>query len=154
MQSLLREFDSGGIVFLVTILPGLQPVNAASGTMPWFVKLEEGIVTKPQFDAVIPAHLAWLKTLKRAGHQPRSGYWADCKGRNGDGAGGMLLFWALDWAEAMLLIGTDPLILQGCVRWSLHEWSLVFGAFESAAPRSGTAAPGPTSAGETPVLPG
>jgi hypothetical protein len=40
------------------------------------------------------------------------------------------------------------------VSWSLHEWSLVFGAFESAAPRSGTAAPGPTSAGETPVLPG
>jgi uncharacterized protein YciI len=122
--------------------------------MPWFVKLEEGIVAKPQFDAVIPEHLAWLKTLERAGHQPRSGYWADCKGRNGDGAGGMLLFWALDWAEAKLLIGTDPLILQGCVSWSLHEWSLVFGAFESAAPRSGTAAPGPTSAGETPVLPG
>jgi hypothetical protein len=120
--------------------------------MPWFVKLEEGIVAKSQFDAVIPDHLAWLQNLASAGHQPRSGYWADCKGRNGDGAGGMLLFWAVDWTEAQLLIGTDPLIQQACVRWSLHEWSLVFGAFEPGAPRNGTAAPGPTSAGETRAL--
>ena len=42
--------------------------------MPWFVKLEEGIVTKPRFDAVIPEHLAWLQSLELAGHQPRSGY--------------------------------------------------------------------------------
>ena len=120
--------------------------------MPWFVKLEEGIVAKPQFDAVIPEHLAWLKNLALAGHQPRSGYWADCKGLNGDGAGGMLLFWALDWAEAQRLISTDPLIHRGCVRWSLHEWSLVFGAFDPAPSRSETAAPAPTSAGETPAL--
>ena len=121
--------------------------------MPWFVKLEEGIVAKPQFDAVIPEHLAWLQTLERAGHQPRSGYWADCKGLNGDGAGGMLLFWARDWAEAQLVISTDPLIRRGCVRWSLHEWSLVFGAFEPGPPRSETAAPSPTSTGETPAPP-
>jgi hypothetical protein len=60
----------------------------------------------------------------------------------------------LDWAQAQLLIGTDPLIQQGCVRWSLHEWSLVFGSFEPGPPRSGTAAPSLTSAGETPALPG
>ena len=122
--------------------------------MPWFVKLEEGIVAKTKFDAVIPAHLVWLQTLAAAGHEPRSGYWADRKGLNGEGAGGMLLFWALDWAEAQLLISTDPLIQQGCVRWSLHQWSLVFGAFEPGPPRSETAAPVPTSAGETPALPG
>ena len=122
--------------------------------MPWFVKLEEGIVAKPKFDAVIPAHLVWLQTLAAAGHEPRSGYWADRKGLNGEGAGGMLLFWALDWAEAQLLISTDPLIQQGCVRWSLHQWSLVFGAFGPGLPRSETAAPVPTSAGETPALPG
>jgi len=123
--------------------------------MPWFVKLEEGIVAKPQFDAAIPAHLAWLQTLAAAGHQPRSGYWADCKGLTGEGAGGMLLFWALDWAEAQRLIASDPLIQQGCVRWSLHEWSLVFGGFEeSGAARNERAAPAPISAGETPALPG
>ena len=42
--------------------------------MPWFVKLETGLVGKAQFDAVIPAHLAWLAELERLGHQPRSGY--------------------------------------------------------------------------------
>jgi hypothetical protein len=122
--------------------------------MPWFVKLEEGIVAKPQFDEVVPSHLAWLQALASAGHQPRSGYWADCKGLKGNGAGGMLVFWALDWAEAQLLIRTDPLIQQGCVRWSLHEWSLVFGDFGPGLSRSGTAAPAPISAGETPALPG
>ena len=32
---------------------------------PTFVKLELGLVSKPQFDAVIPAHLAWLAELER-----------------------------------------------------------------------------------------
>ena len=94
--------------------------------MPWFVKLEEGVVDKTRFDAVVPQHLAWLAALP-ARHTPRSGYWADRKGRNGDGAGGMLLFQADDWAEAEALVRTDPLICSGCVRWTLHEWRLVFG---------------------------
>jgi uncharacterized protein YciI len=122
--------------------------------MPWFVKLEEGIVSKSQFDAVIPAHLAWLHSLETAGHQPVSGYWADRKGCNGEGAGGMLLFFAADWAHAESLITSDPLIRQGCVRWTLHEWSLVFGALDRGAPRSGRAVPGLSSVGETPALPG
>ena len=41
---------------------------------PTFVKLELGLVAKAQFDAVIPAHLAWLAELDRKGHEPRSGY--------------------------------------------------------------------------------
>jgi uncharacterized protein YciI len=95
--------------------------------MAWFVKLEEGIVEKSRFDAVVPAHLAWLEELEREGHRPRSGYWADRRGRNGEGAGGMLLFWAEDWARADHLVRSDPLIQAGCVRWSLHEWRLVHG---------------------------
>lgn len=94
--------------------------------MPWFVKLEVGLVAKAQFDAVIPAHLAWLAQLESAGHAPRSGYWADRVGRLGDGAGGMMLFRAASWAEAEALVQTDPLIVQGCVRWTLHEWTVVF----------------------------
>lgn len=97
---------------------------------PTFVKLELGLVSKPQFDAVIPAHLAWLAELERNGHEPRSGYWADRAGRNrdgaGDGAGGMLLFTAASWEEAEALVKTDPLIVQGCVSWTLHQWGLVF----------------------------
>ena len=94
--------------------------------MPWFVKLETGLVGKAQFDAVIPAHLAWLAELERLGHQPRSGYWAERVGRSGDGAGGMLLFFATNWAAAEALVQTDPLIQEGCVSWCLHEWAVVF----------------------------
>ena len=110
--------------------------------MPWFVKLEAGLVPKPQFDAVIPAHLAWLADLERKGHAPRSGYWADRVGRSGEGAGGMLVFRARDWAEAEGLVQTDPLILEGCVHWTLHEWAVVF---PRPRPTScETAAPGPS----------
>ena len=38
----------------------------------------------------------------------------------------MLLFRATSWAEAEALVQTDPLIVQGCVSWTLHEWALVF----------------------------
>ncbi len=126
--------------------------------MPWFVKLEEGMVDKAAFDAVVPEHLAWLAGLATAGHHPLSGYWADRKGRNG--AGGMLLFEAGSLAEADALVRQDPLIRRGCVRWTLHEWRLVFGAVplgEAAPPpalRSGTAAPDRNSADETPAPPG
>lgn len=128
--------------------------------MPWFVKLEEGLVPKPRFDQVVPEHLAWLAQLERAGPRPVSGYWADRKGRSGDGAGGMLLFWADSWEQAQVLVEADPLIRRGCVRWTLHQWQPVFGAAQLGPPpqaprfRNETAAPGPSSAGETPVPPG
>lgn len=117
--------------------------------MPWFVKLEEGIVEKAAFDAVVPAHLAWLRTLEAAGHQPSSGYWGDRKGQNGHGAGGMLLFQAASMAEAEALVQGDPLIQHGCVRWTLHEWRLVWPSERPL--RSGTAAPDLSSAGEIPA---
>ena len=110
--------------------------------MPWFVKLEAGLVPKSQFDAVIPAHVAWLADLARKGHSPRSGYWADRVGRSGEGAGGMLVFRARDWAEAELLVQSDPLILEGCVDWTLHEWAVVFPRPLRASCE--TAAPGPS----------
>lgn len=111
--------------------------------MPWFVKLEEGVVDKARFDAVVPQHLAWLAALP-PGHTPRSGYWADRKGRNGDGAGGMLLFQARDWAEAEALVRADPLVSAGCVRWILHEWRLVFGELPPP-PADPAATPDPAS---------
>ena len=106
--------------------------------MAWFVKVEEGVVDKARFDAAVPAHLRWLASLEQAGHRPSSGYWGDRVGR--DGAGGMLLFQAADWAEAEALVRRDPLIEQGCVRWKLHAWQLVFA---DPALRNETAAPDP-----------
>lgn len=101
---------------------------ARHSSRPWFVKLEEGVVEKAIFDAVVPEHLAWLRALEAAGHHPMSGYWGDRQGLNGQGAGGMLLFQASSLAEAEALVRQDPLIRQGCVRWTLHEWRLVFGS--------------------------
>lgn len=94
--------------------------------MPWFVKLETGLVEKARFDAMVPAHLAWLAELERQGHRPVSGYWADRRGA--EGAGGMLLFWDQSWEQASRLVRQDPLITGGCVSWTLHEWTPVFGA--------------------------
>jgi uncharacterized protein YciI len=100
--------------------------------MPWYVKLEEGLVDKHRFDAVVPDHRRWLAQLERDGHQPRSGYWADRVGQ--PGAGGMLLFHAADWAEAEALVLRDPLVRAGCVRWWLHEWRQVPLRSETATP--------------------
>lgn len=91
--------------------------------MPWFVRLDEGIVEKPVFDQVIPAHRQWLNRLTGGDHRPSSGYWADRAG--GSGAGGMVILAAANWDEAVQLMASDPLVQEGCVRWLLHEWRLV-----------------------------
>ena len=86
--------------------------------MPWFVKIEKGIVEKPVFDQYVPAHVAYVKDLIAKGHKAKTGYWA----RRG---GGMLLFEAASREEAQALVELDPLIQNGCVSYELHEWCLV-----------------------------
>ncbi|APD48483.1 hypothetical protein KQ302_09215 [Synechococcus sp. CS-602] len=95
--------------------------------MPWFVKLEEGVVDRARFDRFLPDHLTWVRELERLGHHPSTGYWRESLGRNGSGAGGMLLFQAHDFAEAEAIVRGDPLIASGCVSWILHEWRVVAG---------------------------
>jgi uncharacterized protein YciI len=86
--------------------------------MPWFVKIESGIVDKPTFDQYVPAHTAFVQELIAKGHQARSGYWAER-------GGGMLLFQANDRAEAEAIVAQDPLIKNGCVNYTLQEWTVV-----------------------------
>lgn len=86
--------------------------------MPWFVKLERGVVEKPIFDKYVPAHKAYVQDLIDKGHAAKTGYWAE-KG------GGMLLFKATDLAEATAIVARDPLIQSGCVEYELHEWCVV-----------------------------
>ncbi|MBW4519524.1 MAG: hypothetical protein KME16_07455 [Scytolyngbya sp. HA4215-MV1] len=86
--------------------------------MPWFVKIEQGIVEKPIFDQHVPAHKAYVQELIRNGHQAKSGYWA-CRG------GGMLLFEAASMAEAEAIVSQDPLIQNDCVTYTLYEWRVV-----------------------------
>src|SRR4028118_1988346 len=65
--------------------------------MPWFVKIEEGIVDKPNFDQYVPAHKAYVQDLIAKGHRAKTGYWVQR-------GGGMLLFEAdsMDEAEAIV----------------------------------------------------
>jgi uncharacterized protein YciI len=86
--------------------------------MPWFVKLERGLVEKAQFDQHVPAHRAYVRQLIDSGHRAKTGYW-------GGYGGGMLLFWADSLAEAQQIVANDPLVRDGCVAYELHEWRIV-----------------------------
>ncbi len=86
--------------------------------MPWFVKIETGIVDKPIFDRHVPAHRAYVRDLIAQGHQAKTGYWAKEKG-------GMLLFQAPSLDAAKAIVAADPLIQHGCVTYHLYEWCVV-----------------------------
>ena len=86
--------------------------------MPWFVKIEQGMVDKPTFDRYVPAHAAYVKDLIAKGHQARTGYWA----RRG---GGMMLFQAASMEEAQAIVAEDPLVKNSCVTYNLYEWCVV-----------------------------
>jgi uncharacterized protein YciI len=83
--------------------------------MPWYVKIERGIVDKSTFDQFVPAHKAYVQALNAAGHQATTGYWKQSRG-------GMLLFHAVDLAEAQRIVAQDPLIANRCVEYDLYEW--------------------------------
>lgn len=89
-----------------------------SSCMPWFVKIEKGIVDKATFDKSVPAHKAYVRDLIARGYQAKTGYWAEY-------GGGMLLFQAASLDEAKAIVAKDPLIQDGCVLYELHEWRIV-----------------------------
>jgi uncharacterized protein YciI len=86
--------------------------------MPWFVKIEEGIVDKPEFDRYVAAHKAYVQELIAKGHRARTGYWPER-------GGGMLLFEAESMDEAKAIVAQDPLVKNNCVKYKLHEWCIV-----------------------------
>ncbi|TAE58206.1 MAG: hypothetical protein EAZ87_14425 [Nostocales cyanobacterium] len=86
--------------------------------MPWFVKIETGLVDKPTFDQYVPAHKDYIKELIKKGHKAKTGYW-------GEKGGGMMLFEASSMDEAQAIVAADPLVVNGCVSYHLHEWKIV-----------------------------
>lgn len=86
--------------------------------MPWFVKIEKGIVDKATFDQFVPAHRDYVRSLIEQGYQAKTGYWAEF-------GGGMLLFHADSREAAEAIVAADPLIKNGCVDYELHEWCIV-----------------------------
>lgn len=86
--------------------------------MPWFVKIEKGIVDKATFDQYVPAHKAFVKDLIAKGYEAKTGHWG-CFG------GGMLMFKAKSMDEAEKIVKEDPLIRNHCVDYKLYEWRVV-----------------------------
>lgn len=86
--------------------------------MPWFVKIEQGVVDKAIFDQYVPAHKAYVQKLIETGHQARTGYWVTARG-------GMIIFEAASMKEAQTIVAQDPLVEHGCVTYELHEWRIV-----------------------------
>ncbi|MEM9538876.1 MAG: YciI family protein [Cyanobacteria bacterium P01_E01_bin.42] len=86
--------------------------------MPWFAKIEKGIVDKATFDRHVPAHRSYVRDLIAKGHQAKTGYW-------GEYGGGMLLFEANSLEEAQKIAIDDPLVQNHCVQYELHEWCIV-----------------------------
>jgi uncharacterized protein YciI len=86
--------------------------------MPWFVKIEKGLVDKATFDRYVNDHKAYVRQLIETGHEAKTGYWAER-------GGGMLLFKADSLEAAKSIVRQDPLIENGCVEYELHEWRIV-----------------------------
>jgi uncharacterized protein YciI len=86
--------------------------------MPWFVKIERGIVDKQTFDRYVNSHKEYVRNLILKGHQAKTGYWAKW-------GGGMLLFQASNLEEAQEIVARDPLVENKCVEWEIHEWVVV-----------------------------
>ena len=86
--------------------------------MPWFAKIEKGIVEKSIFDQYVPDHIAYVQKLIAKGHKAKSGYW-------GKLGGGMLIFEAPSMAEAEKIVAEDPLIKNNCVTYEIYQWCIV-----------------------------
>jgi uncharacterized protein YciI len=86
--------------------------------MPWFAKIERGIVPKSVFDQFVPQHKTYVEKLIKEGHEARTGYW-------GEKGGGMLVFKADSLTEAQKIVENDPLVQNNCVEYELHEWRIV-----------------------------
>lgn len=86
--------------------------------MPIFVKIEKGIVEKTIFDQYIFAHKSYVRKLIMEGHKAKTGYWREF-------GGGMLIFEAESLLEAKKIVSQDPLIVNNCVEYELHEWCIV-----------------------------
>jgi uncharacterized protein YciI len=88
--------------------------------MPWFVKIETGLLPKVEFDRYVPAHKEYVRALIDSGHHAVTGYW-------GERGGGMMLFQAESLEIAKEIVECDPLVKNGCVEYTLHEWCIAIG---------------------------
>ena len=98
--------------------------------MAWFVKhetftAETADLPHEQRRPHLEAHRAWVEQEAKAGRRLRSGFLVDANRQ--PGGGGLLMFEAESYAEALLWVQNDPMIRAGLVEWQLQEWIPVSG---------------------------
>ena len=92
--------------------------------MPIFVKTE---IIKKEFISknklkkkFVGKHILWIKELKKAGVNVKSGFLVN--EMKEPGAGGLLTIEVKTYQEALSIIKEDPLIKNKIVDWKLNEW--------------------------------
>lgn len=98
--------------------------------MPWFIKTETftaatAALPIEQRRPTLDAHRLWVEQEVAAGRRLRSGFLVDSARR--PGGGGLLIFEATSYAEALDWVQGDPMIRAGLVDWQLQEWIPVSG---------------------------
>ena len=92
--------------------------------MPIFVKTE---IIKKEFISqnklkkkFVDKHILWIKKLKKAGINIKSGFLVN--EIKEPGAGGLLIIEVKTYKEALKIIKEDPMIKNKIVDWKLNEW--------------------------------
>ena len=92
--------------------------------MPIFIKTE---IIKKEFinnqhlkKKFVGQHIAWIKNLKQAGINIKSGFLVDKIQK--PGAGGLLIIEAKTYKDALEIISEDPMIKNDIVEWKFNEW--------------------------------
>ena len=98
--------------------------------MAWFVKhetftAETAALPMTERRPLLEAHRAWVEQESAAGRRIRSGFLVD--GQQRPGGGGLLIFEAASYAEALAWVQQDPMIQAALVSWTLQEWIPVSG---------------------------
>ncbi len=96
--------------------------------MPIFVKTE---IIKKEFISdtklkkkFVDKHILWIKELKKAGVNVKSGFLVNQIKEPGDG--GLLTIEMKSYEDALKIIREDPMIKNKIVDWKLSEWIDIF----------------------------
>ena len=92
--------------------------------MPIFVKTEiikkEFIVNNELKKKFIDKHILWIKKLKKAGVNVKSGFLVNEIKEPGNG--GLMTIEVKTYQEALKIVKEDPMIKNKVVDWKLSEW--------------------------------
>ena len=92
--------------------------------MPIFVKTEiikKEFITQNKFKKkLIDKHILWIKELKKAGVNIKSGFLVNEVKE--PGSGGLLILEVKTYKDALKIVKEDPMIKNKIVDWKLNEW--------------------------------